>query len=87
MADSSEYFPVFDPSKGEKIGKVRLNENDFVNLINSSEKAFVNWSHVTPLKRSRIMSKYKNLIEQNIDELAKLVSSEHGKTLDDAKVL
>ena len=31
------------------------------------------------------MSKYKHLVEQNIDELAKLVSSEHGKTLDDAK--
>ena len=38
-----------------------------------------------PLKRSRIISKYKALIENNLEELAKLVSIEHGKTLDDAK--
>ncbi len=86
LADSSEYLPVFDPSKGEKIGEVCMsNDNDFINLINSSEKAYTDWSQVTPLKRSRIISKYKNLIEQNIDDLAKLVSSEHGKTLDDAR--
>ena len=37
-----------------------------------------------PVKRSRILSNYKNLIEKNIDELAQIVSTEHGKTLDDA---
>ena len=39
LADSSEYFPVFDPSKGEKIGEVCMsNENDFVNLKRISQK-------------------------------------------------
>ncbi|MDC3270077.1 CoA-acylating methylmalonate-semialdehyde dehydrogenase, partial [Alphaproteobacteria bacterium] len=47
--------------------------------------AFSEWSKVTPLKRSRIISNYKNIIEKNIDILAKIVSEEHGKTLDDAK--
>ena len=36
-------------------------------------------------KRSRVLSKYKELIEKDINSLAKLVSEEHGKTLDDAK--
>ncbi len=83
---SRKYLDVFDPSKGEKINEVVLsNEEDFKNTILSSKKAFIDWSEVTPLKRSRILSNYKTLIEKNIDELAKLVSSEHGKTLDDAK--
>ena len=37
------------------------------------------------LKRSRIISKYKELIEKDLENIAKLVSIEHGKTLDDAK--
>ena len=43
------------------------------------------WSKTTSLKRSRVLAKYKNLIEENINELAELVSREHGKTLEDAK--
>ena len=43
------------------------------------------WSNFTPLKRSRILSKYKELIEKNIDVIASTLSKEHGKTLDDAK--
>ena len=85
-SSSSNFLPVFDPSTGEIISEVVLSdESDFINTVKSSEKAFQEWSHVTPLKRSRILSKYKESIEKNIENLAKLVSSEHGKTLDDAK--
>ena len=83
---SEQYLPVDDPSTGEKIGEVILsNEEDCINLIENSAKAYEKWSQVTPLKRSRIISKYKELIEKNLDSIAKLVSLEHGKTLDDAK--
>ncbi len=83
---SSEYLAIEDPSKGEIIGEVVLSdEKDFNDIIRSSEKAFLEWSQVTPLKRSRIISKYKDVIERNIEVLAKIISEEHGKTLDDAK--
>ena len=83
---SKEYLPVFDPSKGEQIAEVvSSNNKDFEKIINSSQKAFYDWSEITPLKRSRIITKYKEIIEKNIDILAALVSEEHGKTLDDAK--
>ena len=83
---SINYLPVEDPSTGEQIAKVIIsNQNDFQQTIESSKKAFELWSEVTPLKRSRILSKYKELIEKNIEILAKIISSEHGKTLDDAK--
>ena len=83
---SSNYLDVTDPSKGEKIGEVVLSDSkDFEEAIKSSKNSFTEWSNITPLKRSRIISKYKNLIEKNIENLAKLISSEHGKTLEDAK--
>ena len=84
--DSNNFIDVIDPSTGEKSAEVVLsNIQDFDSAITSSKKAFSEWSNVTPLKRSRILSKYKDLLEKNIENLAKLVSSEHGKTLDDAK--
>jgi len=86
QGSSKDFLPVEDPSIGEEIGNVILsNENDFNEAIISAKKAQKLWENTTPLKRSRILSKYKNLIEKNIDELAKIISIEHGKTLDDAK--
>ncbi len=77
---------IFNPSTGEINGKVVLSdEKDFDNCVNSSENGFKIWKEYTPLKRSRILAKYKDLIEKNINELATLVSTEHGKTIDDAK--
>ena len=86
VASSDKELSVFDPSTGEKISSVVLsNSNDFKDTIDSSKKSQKEWANITPLKRSRIISNYKNLIEKNIDNLAELVSREHGKTLDDAK--
>ncbi len=86
VSNSKKRLPVYDPSKGEIISEViNSDEKDFEQTINSSMKAFENWSNVTPLKRSRIISNYKVLIEKNINEIAGVVSLEHGKTLEDAK--
>ena len=83
---SEDFLEIEDPSTGEIIGEVILsNKKDFENCIKSSKNAFYKWSQVTPLKRSRIISKFKELIEKDLENLAKIVSSEHGKTLEDAK--
>ena len=83
---SKDFIPVVDPSTGEQISNVvNSNDEDFTDVIQSSKNAFNLWRNVTPLKRSRILSKYKEVIEKNIDILAKIVSTEHGKTLEDAK--
>ena len=86
LAKSDSYQDIFDPSKGEKIGKVILSDtNDFDSLIKSSKEGFIKWQEFTPLKRSRIISKFKEKIEQNLDDIAKIVCIEHGKTFEDAK--
>ncbi len=84
--NSNKTSDVFDPSTGEVKRKVVLSEQDDLEIaIKSAKESQLEWSKVTPLKRSRIISKYKNIIENNIENLAKLVSEEHGKTIEDAK--
>ena len=83
---SKRTISIKDPSTSEDIGHVVMsNIEDFKKTILSSKDAFLSWSNETPLKRSRILSNYKVLIEKNIETLAKLVSREHGKTFEDAK--
>ena len=66
---SKDKIPVEDPSTGEIIAEVVLSNDDDIKLaINSAKKSQNEWANTTPLKRSRILSNYKNLIEQNIDE-------------------
>ena len=85
-SNSKKELSVSDPSTGEVTAKVVLSGvDDFSNVIQSAKKSQVEWLKTTPLKRSRILAKYKTLIESNIQELAELVSKEHGKTLEDAK--
>jgi malonate-semialdehyde dehydrogenase (acetylating)/methylmalonate-semialdehyde dehydrogenase len=86
LSHSNHFLDVNDPSTGEKSGKVVLSDkSDFNSAVESSKNAYYEWSNTTPLRRSRVISKYKELIEKNIEDLAKLVSSEHGKTFEDAK--
>jgi len=85
-SNTNEYLPIYNPTTGEEIGKVcNSNENDFNDVIKSSKDGFNIWSKYTPLKRSRVLFNYKSLIETNVDRLAEIVSTEHGKTLNDAK--
>ena len=84
--NSERELNVFNPATGENTSKVILsNENDFEKVINSSKNILNEWLNTTPLKRSRILSNFKILVEKNIDELASIISQEHGKTLEDAK--
>ena len=86
ISSSSEKLIIFNPSTGEEINQVvSSDDSDFKICIESSKKAFLDWSKVTPLKRSRILSKYKDILEKNIDNLSKIISTEHGKTIEDAK--
>ena len=86
LSHSDLYDNIYNPSTGEVIGQVVLSNNkDLDNAIESSLSNLENWIETSPLRRSRILFKYKTLIEKNIDSLAKIVSEEHGKTLDDAK--
>jgi malonate-semialdehyde dehydrogenase (acetylating) / methylmalonate-semialdehyde dehydrogenase len=83
---SGRYGDVFNPSVGERSGRVAFASAAEVDAAAQAAKAaFPKWAAVTPLRRARVMFNLKALIEENMDGLAELVSSEHGKTLADAR--
>jgi len=78
--------PVFNPALGEHVAEVSLAPVETVEeAISVAKEAFQSWSKVTPLNRSRILFKFKMLLDERIDELAKVISAEHGKVFEDAK--
>ena len=82
----SRYGDVYNPATGEVEGKVALaSVADLNQAVEAAKNALPEWSTMPPIQRARILFKYKELIEKNIDELADLVGREHGKTLTDAK--
>ena len=83
---SGRHGDIFNPAVGEKSGRVAFAGAGEVDAaVQAAQAALPQWAATTPLRRGRIMFALKALLEQHIDELAELVSSEHGKTLADAK--
>ena len=77
---------VFNPATGQQESEVRLaSKSDLDLTVEKAKKAYEIWSIKPPLQRARIIFKYKEIIEKNFDELAKLIVSEHGKVFEDAK--
>jgi malonate-semialdehyde dehydrogenase (acetylating)/methylmalonate-semialdehyde dehydrogenase len=77
--------PVTNPSRGEVTAQVPLcGPAEVDRAVQSARVAFPGWRDTSPLRRSRVMQRFLQLIQQHQPELARLVSEEHGKTLPDA---
>ena len=84
-AQSSRAGDVFDPASGEVIRRMPLaGKGDIDAAVAAARAAFPAWRETTPLRRARILTRFRELMEQHRDELARLASQEHGKTLADA---
>jgi malonate-semialdehyde dehydrogenase (acetylating)/methylmalonate-semialdehyde dehydrogenase len=76
---------VFDPSKGEAIRRVAFASSEDVGVaVAAARAALPGWRATPPLRRARILMRFRELLEAHRAELAALVSEEHGKTLPDA---
>jgi malonate-semialdehyde dehydrogenase (acetylating)/methylmalonate-semialdehyde dehydrogenase len=76
---------VFNPATGKLIRKVPLADTTDVDAaVAAAKAAFPAWRDTTPLRRARILTRFRELMEQHRDELAWLAAEEHGKTLADA---
>lgn len=85
-SQSRTFAPIFNPATGKQTLQVNLStEDETRHAIALAEEAFATWQKVTPLNRSRILFKYKALLEQHADEIATLITQEHGKVFSDAK--
>ena len=78
--------PVFNPATGADIAEVALASEAEVNVaVAAAQAAAPAWADTAPLKRARVLFKFKELIEKHHDELAALITREHGKVFSDAK--
>ena len=83
---SGRFGDVYNPATGDVARTVALASADEVRrAIDNAAEALVGWAEVPPARRVQVLYRYRELLIQNIDELARLLSSEHGKTVEDAK--
>jgi malonate-semialdehyde dehydrogenase (acetylating)/methylmalonate-semialdehyde dehydrogenase len=83
---SERHSAVYNPATGEQTLNVSLSTAaETKAAIHVAQTAFESWSKVTPLNRARVMFKFKAIVEDHIDELAQIITREHGKVLSDAK--
>ena len=77
--------PVFDPAKGAQAGEVLMaSEADVDRAVASGLAAFPDWRDTPVTARQRIMFRYRELLDSHKHDVAKLLTAEHGKTIDDA---
>lgn len=77
--------PIFDPATGQQTKQVVLsNEAHTAHAVESAQQAHLGWAKTSPLKRARVLFEFKALVEANLERLARLISSEHGKVYSDA---
>ncbi|WLI14881.1 MULTISPECIES: CoA-acylating methylmalonate-semialdehyde dehydrogenase [Pseudomonas] len=83
---SERFSNVFNPATGSVQARVGLASQKTVDdAVASALKAFPAWSEQSSLRRSRVMFKFKELLDRHHNELAEIISREHGKVFSDAK--
>jgi malonate-semialdehyde dehydrogenase (acetylating)/methylmalonate-semialdehyde dehydrogenase len=83
---SGRFSDVFHPASGQVQSRVPLATDTEINTaVTSAAAAFPSWSSQPPLRRARVMFRFREIFEQRIDEVAALINREHGKVFSDAK--
>ncbi len=83
---SGRFADVFDPNTGAVQAKVALaSKSEVEAAIANAAAAQPGWAATNPQRRARVLMKFLALINAEMDSLARLLSSEHGKTVPDAK--
>ena len=84
-ASSGRTSPVFNPATGEQTGEVTLASTDDVDrAVAVASEAYAEWRNSALTRRQNIMFKMRDLVDRYRLDLAKIITSEHGKTVDDA---
>ena len=83
---SGRFGDVFDPNTGEVQARVALADaSELDAAVQAAAKAQQGWAATNPQRRARVMFEFKRLVEARMDELASLLSSEHGKVVADSR--
>src|SRR5256886_11859710 len=79
-------LPVYNPATEDVLDEVPLSgPAEVTQAVAAAAEAYVGWSQTPVMERTRLMFRYKALLEEHAEELAALVTRHHGKTLDEAR--
>jgi len=82
---SSRFSPVFNPATGEQVAELPLSTAAEVDrAVQAAKAAAPDWGRTPPLKRARLMFRFKELLDKHAADLARAISREHGKMHADA---
>jgi malonate-semialdehyde dehydrogenase (acetylating)/methylmalonate-semialdehyde dehydrogenase len=82
----AESINVTNPAKGIAIARTPMSTAaDVDDAVKAATAAFPDWSETPPAARAQTMFKFKQLLETHFEEIARIVTTEHGKTLDEAR--
>ena len=80
------YANVYNPSAGEIIARAPFcSAADVDQAVQAAHKAFQTWSQTPAPKRATLLFKYRNILEAHLEEVAKIITHENGKTLEEAR--
>ena len=78
--------PVYNPATGQVSSQLRLaNREDLDTTVAAAKKAAESWAQTSLAKRTTVLFKFRELVSAHVDDLAALITAEHGKVLSDAK--
>lgn len=86
VESKGEIRDVVNPAKYETIAKVPISTRDEIDAaVKAAQEAFPDWRRTTPLARSRCLFRLKELLEENFEEVSRIQTQEHGKTIDESR--
>ncbi len=84
--DAKAFAGIFNPATGKITRRVPLDATAALEqAVASAKAAFPEWSNMPPLRRARVLFRFRDLLEKNTGRLAAVITSEHGKVLEDAR--
>ena len=81
-----EMVDVVNPATYKTIAKVPISTKEEIDAaVEAAKAAFPDWRRTTPLARSRMLFRLKELVEENFEEVSRIQTQEHGKTIDESR--
>lgn len=85
VGQSNQFAPVINPATEKVMAQVPFaQQNDVDNAVNAASNAFPEWADTPPAVRAKILLKWRLLLEKHQDEIARMISEEHGKSIAEA---
>ena len=86
VESEGEYKDIVNPATGDVIGRVPIStKSELDEAVEAAQEAFPYWREMPPVARARCLFRLRDLLEENFEELSRIQTMEHGKTIDESR--